>query len=247
MEDTNKQKPLRSSTDKAKDLYNAYIKNEGSRSIPIQTPGKNKEENEMKDMEPKEEMVEVEIKEKDTTEEEVKDETPETPEVQMTEDEELLLDMQEKINQMDNEKQELKEQIVRITAEYDNYRKRTLKEKRELIEYGNEKLLVSMLDLLDDMTAAVDAGEKNQDYEALFTGLKMIHQKALKVFENNGVKPMEDPVGKEFDVDFHEALMAMPSDEPQNTIVQVVQNGYMVQEKVLRHAKVITSSGPAED
>jgi molecular chaperone GrpE len=75
----------------------------------------------------------------------------------------------------------------------------------------------------------------------------MIHQKALKVFENNGVKPMEDPSGTEFDVDFHEALMAMPSDKPQNTIVQMVQNGYMIQDKVLRHAKVVTSSGPADE
>ena len=152
-------------------------------------------------------------------------------------------DKNSEMEELKKERDELKEQLVRKAAEFENQRKRHLKEKQELIDYANERLLYRLLEILDDMSAAVEAGNKSSDFEALLKGISMIQQKSMKIFGEFGVKPMEDPVGKEFDVNLHEAMMAMNSDKPEGTVLQAFQPGYMMHDKVLRHAKVITSNG----
>ncbi|MFA6570587.1 MAG: nucleotide exchange factor GrpE [Bacteroidota bacterium] len=147
------------------------------------------------------------------------------------------------LTQLEKERDEFRDKALRITAEMENFRKRTLKEKQDLVEYANEHLLLKFLPLLDDMFAALDAGKQKTDYESLITGFELIMQKTLKMFENAGVKPMEDAVGKPFDVNLQEAIMHIPSELPEGCVVQVVQPGFMIRDKVLRHAKVITSAG----
>ena len=100
------------------------------------------------------------------------------------------------------------------------------------------------MEILDDIGAAVSSGKSSKDFDSLLSGVEMIYKKAIKIFEEAGVKPMDDPAGKEFDVDFHEALMSAPSEEtPEGSVLQTIQKGYMYRDKVLRHAKVIASAG----
>lgn len=152
------------------------------------------------------------------------------------------------LNDLEKERDELKDQLMRKAAELENVRRRTQREKQDLISYANERLLHKLVEILDDMEKAVDAGRDNDDYKALYQGIELIKSKSFKLFEEAGVKPMEELVGSEFNVDFHEALMHIPSEDiPEGHIVQVVQNGYILHDKVLRHAKVITSAGKQEE
>ncbi len=151
--------------------------------------------------------------------------------------------LNEQINSLTKERDELKDQFIRKAAEFENYRKRTLEEKKEIIDYANEKLLAKFLELLDDLNSAFEAGKNTNDIDAMNKGLEMITNKAKKLFEDAGVKQMNDLVGKPFDVNYHEALMMTNSNLPEGHIVQVIQPGYTLNDKVLRYAKVITSNG----
>jgi molecular chaperone GrpE len=152
----------------------------------------------------------------------------------------------DELTALKNERDELRDQVLRKTAEVENIRRRAQKEKQDLIEYANERLLGNLVSVLDDLHTALEAAKKSRDYDALLKGIEMVYNKAEKAFEQAGVKPIVDHVGKPFDVNYHEALMLMPSDEPEGHVVQEVQRGYMLRNKVLRHAKVITSAGKGE-
>ncbi|MFP4368546.1 MAG: nucleotide exchange factor GrpE [Candidatus Kapaibacterium sp.] len=238
--DKNKSKnPLRSSSDKLKDLKNTYLKNE-ERSIPIHGPEEEEENTQSENMEAKEEKDIDQLQEEDNEQQqEIKDEAKPEPVSANAE-------LEERVQRLEQEKEDLKDQLIRKAAELENIRRRSLKEKQEMMEYGNEKLLMKMLELLDDINNALEAGRKGKDYDALLQGVELINNKAKKLFEDSGVKPMEDPAGKPFDVDYHEAMMHIPSEVPEGHVVQEVQKGYMIKDKVLRHAKVITSAGKPE-
>ena len=149
---------------------------------------------------------------------------------------------------LEKERDDLKEKVLRIAAELDNMRRRSLKEKNELIDYANQRLLNNLLPLIDDFDKAIAACKQNTDCDSLLQGLELIYSKTVKTFEQEGVKKMEINTGNKFNVDFHEALLSMPSQDFENdAIIEVVQDGYMLRDKVLRHAKVITSSGQTED
>lgn len=216
-------KPLRKSSNKIKDLYDTYIKND-ERVIPI-TDADNitNEENET-----------VEITEQNI----------DNVSVQMNDQE--LEELRVQIDTLIKEKDDFKDQLMRKAAELENIRRRSIKEKQEMLEYANERLLFKMLEILDDINSAVDAGKKSTDFEVLLKGMEMIQQKTAKLFAESGVAPMENASGKPFDVNFHEAMMHIPSDEPEGNVVQTLQNGYMIHDKVLRHARVITSAGKPE-
>lgn len=156
----------------------------------------------------------------------------------------------DKVNEIDKlikERDEYKDQALRLAAELDNFKKRNIREKQELVEYANEKLLQKLLPLLDDMENAIDAGKNSKDFEGLLKGIEMIYLKAIKTFEEAGVKSMEDPVGKQFDVELQESLLHTPSDKPEGEILQLIQKGYTYNDKVLRYAKVITSAGNVDE
>ena len=145
-------------------------------------------------------------------------------------------------NPLEALEEKLKEQEdknLRLRAEFENFRKRTIKEKAELIINGAEKTVQAMLPVVDDMERALDNAQKSDDVEALREGMDLIYKKLMKALEGLGVKPI-DAVGKEFDVDFHEAIAMVPGveDDKKGKVIDCVQTGYTLNDKVIRYAKV---------
>jgi molecular chaperone GrpE len=134
---------------------------------------------------------------------------------------------------------ELKEQLLYKAAEFDNFRRRTIKEKAELILNGSEKAVQAVLPVADDMERALENGEKTDDPEVLREGMELIYQKFMKALESLGVKKI-DTTDADFDVDFHEAIAMVPGmgDEKSGKVLDCVQTGYTLNDKVIRHAKV---------
>lgn len=134
---------------------------------------------------------------------------------------------------------ELKDKYLRSVAEFDNYRKRTLKEKAELILNGGEKTVAAILPVLDDMERAIANGEKTEDLQVLREGMKLIYAKFQKALESLGVKKIETD-GADFDTDVHEAVAMVPGigDDKKGKVLDCVQAGYKLNDKVIRHAKV---------
>ena len=134
---------------------------------------------------------------------------------------------------------ELKDKYLRSVAEFDNYRKRTLKEKAELILNGSEKAVGAVLPILDDMERAIAHGEKTDDPQVLREGISLIYAKFQKVLESLGVKEIET-ADADFDTDVHEAIAMVPGmgDDKKGKVLDCVQKGYKLNEKVIRHAKV---------
>ena len=149
--------------------------------------------------------------------------------------------------ELKNKNAELEDLLIRRTAEFDNFRKRTIQEKTDLIEYGNAKVFSLLIDILDDLRNANDSAKKHQDIVSLQSGLEMIYQKVDKLFIDQGVKQMEVNTGDEFDVALHEALMQQESELPEGTITMVLQQGYLYKDRVIRYAKVATSTGVIGD
>ena len=135
------------------------------------------------------------------------------------------------------EVEELKKQLLYKTAEFENYRKRTLKEKADLILNGGEKTIAAILPILDDFER--DIADKSEDPKAIKEGVQMIFNKFIKTLEGLGVKKIET-ADKDFDVDFHEAIAMVPGmgDDKKGKVIDCVQTGYTLNDKVIRHAKV---------
>ena len=137
----------------------------------------------------------------------------------------------------EQEVETLKKQLLYKTAEFENYRKRTLKEKAELILNGGEKTIAAILPILDDFERAI--ADKSEDPKAIKEGVQMIFNKFNKTLESLGVKKIETK-DKDFDVDFHEAIAMVPGmgDDKKGKVIDCVQTGYTLNDKVIRHAKV---------
>lgn len=135
------------------------------------------------------------------------------------------------------EVEELKKQLLYKTAEFENYRKRTLKEKAELILNGGEKTIAAILPVLDDFERAI--ADKSEDPKAIKEGVQMIFNKFSKALESLGVKKIETQ-DKDFDVDYHEAVAMVPGmgDDKKGKVIDCIQTGYTLNDKVIRHAKV---------
>ena len=135
--------------------------------------------------------------------------------------------------------EELKDKYLRSVAEFDNYRKRTLKERAELILNGGEKVIAAILPVIDDMERAMENGPKTDDPEVLREGMTLIHQKFLKILEAQGVSKIETE-DADFDTDIHEAVAMVPGmgDDKKGKVIDCLQQGYKLNDKVIRHAKV---------
>ena len=135
--------------------------------------------------------------------------------------------------------EQLKTQMLYKTAEFDNYRKRTLKEKAELILNGGEKAVSAILPVIDDMERAIENGEKTDDPAVLREGMELIYQKFMKALEGLGVKKI-DTDDADFNTDLHEAVAMVPGmgDDKKGKVIDCLQTGYQLNEKVIRHAKV---------
>lgn len=167
------------------------------------------------------------VKEENVTEEKETTETPEN---------------EEEVDPLDKalaEIKELKEQLLYKAAEFDNFRRRTMKEKAELILNGSEKAVQAVLPVADDMERALANSEKTDDPEVLKEGMELIYQKFMKSLESLGVKKI-DTEDADFDVDYHEAIAMVPGmgDEKSGKVLDCVQTGYTLNDKVIRHAKV---------
>ena len=135
--------------------------------------------------------------------------------------------------------EQLKTQILYKTAEFDNYRKRTLKEKAELILNGGEKAVSAILPIIDDMERAIENGAKTDDPTVLREGMEIIYNKFVKALEGLGVKEIETE-DADFNTDVHEAVAMVPGmgDDKKGKVIDCLQKGYQLNDKVIRHAKV---------
>ena len=134
---------------------------------------------------------------------------------------------------------DLKDKYLRSVAEFDNYRKRTLKERTELILNGGEKVISTLLPVLDDMERALQNGEKTDDPAVLREGMELIYNKLVKVLEGHGVSKI-DTENADFDTDIHEAIAMVPGmgDDKKGKVIDCLATGYKLNDKVIRHAKV---------
>lgn len=162
------------------------------------------------------------------------DDKKETPESENAEKEE-----KDPLTAAKEEIEALKDKYLRSVAEFDNYRKRTMKEKAELILNGSEKAVQAILPVIDDMERALANAEKTDDTEVLKEGMKLIYHKTNKIMESLGVKKIETD-NADFDTNFHEAVAMVPGmgDEKKGKVLDCVQTGYTLNDKVIRHAKV---------
>ena len=133
----------------------------------------------------------------------------------------------------------LKDKYLRSVAEFDNYRKRTLKERAELILNGGEKVLTAILPVVDDMERAIENGAKTDDPAVLREGMELIYHKLLKVMESQGISTINTD-NADFDTDIHEAVAMVPGmgDDKKGKVIDCLQKGYKLNDKVIRHAKV---------
>lgn len=168
----------------------------------------------------------------------VGDELHEEVAEELSAEEQLSKELEEAKKEIDD----LKDKHLRLSAEFDNYRKRTLKEKAELIKNGAEKTLTAILPILDDFERALKNLETSEAAQAMYEGVELIFNKFHKVLSQEGLQVIETQ-GKEFDTDYCEAiaLVPAPTEEQKGKILDCVQTGYMLNDKVIRHAKVVVA------
>lgn len=178
----------------------------------------------------KEQEIDETLEKENNTENETTAETEDTQTDNVAEEKDELTKAKEEIAQ-------LKDKYLRAIAEFDNYKKRTLKEKAELLLNGSEKTVTSILPILDDFERAL--ADNNEDPKAMKEGITLIYNKFIKTLESLGVKKI-DTDGKDFDVDYHEAVAMVPGmgDDNKGKVIDCVQTGYQLNDKVIRHAKV---------
>lgn len=178
---------------------------------------------------PEEELREQEVN-SDNQEQEAEATAP------LTKEEEL----QQEIEKLTAKIEEDKDKYLRLSAEFDNYRKRTMKEKAELILNGGEKSIVAMLPIIDDLERAIKTTETSTDVTAIKQGIELIYSKFISTLSQNGVKVIETE-DKPLDTDYHEAIAVIPapSEALKGKILDTVQTGYTMNDKVIRHAKVV--------
>lgn len=183
-----------------------------------------------------EEELKVQETPNESNEENNNPEASQEHEAPLTEEEKLAEEL-EKANQ---QVEEQKDKYLRLSAEFDNYRKRTMKEKAELILNGGEKSISSILPVVDDFERALKNMETATDVTAVKEGVELIYNKFMNVLGQNGVKVIETKE-KPLDTDYHEAIAVIPAptEELKGKILDCVQTGYMLNEKVIRHAKVV--------
>lgn len=144
------------------------------------------------------------------------------------------------------EEEPLKNQLLRLQADFDNFRKRTQRERNELFLFANESICLEILPVIDHFEMGFKSAEDHQTDSAVTEGFRMVYNQLLDVLKKFNVTPI-DAVGETFDPHRHEAILHMPSDKPAETVLEQVRRGYMLGEKLLRAAQVIVSSGPKEE
>lgn len=181
-------------------------------------------------------LEEKEPKEQETAQEAAATTEEESKEPELSEVEKLAKDLEDAKAELEKQKKE----YLFLLAEFDNFRKRTLKEKSDLVKNAAEKAMLDILPVVDDFERALQAMHDSSDLESVKEGVDLIYNKFVKYLENNGVKAI-DSNNADFNTEFHEAVTTFPaSDESlKGKVIDTVQKGYMINDKVLRHSKVV--------
>ncbi|HEX7571960.1 MAG TPA: nucleotide exchange factor GrpE [Bacteroidota bacterium] len=150
--------------------------------------------------------------------------------------------IQRELEEAGRSAQAFKDQFLRKAAELENYKRRSEAEYLNLVRNANEGLISALLPIVEDLTRSLKAGRSQTDGEAFYRGVEMIYQKLMKVLEGQGLAPF-DSSGTPFDVNYHDALLQVARDDiPPGTVVEEIARGYKLNDRVLRHAKVIVSA-----
>ncbi len=152
------------------------------------------------------------------------------------------LSLEEKYENLAEENNELKDKLLRHVAEFENFRKRSFTEKSDWIKNANERLVLEVCDVLDNFERALHPNLEEMETEAFQKGIELIYQQLDNLIKKEGVKKIETN-GQLFDPNVHEALAHIPSELKENEIVAVIQNGYKMNEKIIRPARVAVSNG----
>jgi molecular chaperone GrpE len=156
-------------------------------------------------------------------------------------------DLNKKLGEVEKEKNEFSDRLLRNMAEFDNYRKRVAREKEDLIKYGNEKFAFDILSVMDNFERSLEQARKSQEVEPVIEGIEMIRKQFVSALEKFNVKPFES-VGEPFDPERHEAMAQQEHNEyEENTVIEEYQKGYFLKEKLLRPARVIVSKSTEKE
>lgn len=188
-----------------------------------------------KNKEIQDETADVNIACEDNVAENTTEETEEQESVELTAEEKL----QKELDEANGKVAMLEDKYLRQVAEFDNYRKRTMKEKAELIKNGGERAIESILPVLDDFERALSNMAKDENAAEMMTGVELIYNKFVNILKQNGLQKIETE-GADFNTDYHEAIAMVPAPDEKlkGKVLDCVQAGYTLNDKVIRHAKV---------
>lgn len=182
----------------------------------------------------------VKVEGEETAKQTVEGQEAEMPATEVQPEESELDQTKKALEELQSKYNQLNDTYLRGLAEFDNYRKRSLREKADLIKSGGENVLISVLNVVDDMERGLTAMKETQDVTAVKEGMDLIYGKLQSFLKQNGVTAI-DATGKDFDTDHHEAITTFPAPSPElkGKVVDCVQKGYILNEKVIRFAKVV--------
>lgn len=188
----------------------------------------------------KQESKEQQVKSEDLNEQEIENTDTEATEECVDETTDEPVSCEEDINNLEAQIVELKDKHLRLFSEFDNFRKRTTKERIELFKTANSDLILDLIPVLDDFDRAQQSMTEATDAESIKAGVELIYNKLYKTLEKRGLKCM-DSKEKDFDTDFHEAITEIPAPtkDLKSKVVDVVEKGYTLNDKVIRYAKVV--------
>jgi len=192
------------------------------------------------------EEIREETPKEDQAEDKPEEETKEAEEI-AKETEKKQESAEEEMLRMQQELSEARDMMLRLAAEMDNYKKRTMKERESLVKYATQGIIEDLLPVLDNFQRAIESASDLVDQDSFLEGVKMIYKQMHDVLEKKGVKRI-DAVGETFDPNIHEAVMQIASEEhPENVVVEEFQKGYMLHDRVIRPAMVAVSKGAKEE
>jgi len=152
----------------------------------------------------------------------------------------------EKIAELEVANVTLKDQLLRKAAEFENYKRRTDQNSINFAKYASENIILELLPIIDDLSRSLKIGKEKSENDPFYKGVELILAKFHKILEVQGVKSMES-IGKEFNVDFHDVMMQIPrTDIAEHIIIDEIEKGYFLNDKVIRHAKVVVATSPSE-
>ena len=182
-------------------------------------------------------------KEKETKVEETQQETQEVQNETQTPQEEVENQVTEEVNEWEKKYNDINDSYLRLMADFDNYRKRTIKEKADLIKNAGERIIIDFLPIVDNFERALESMKTAEDLDAVRQGVELIYNQIMSMMKANGVAVIETKEAS-FDTEYHEAITTIPAPTPElkDKIVDCTTKGYTMNEKVIRHAKVVVGA-----